>query len=70
MKGTLNINRRSWDDEHRMEIVIKLGVGRTITAEMSAEQFLLAVTGRSEMPVDLTLRNVDIVMAGKDGAEM
>lgn len=70
MKGTLNINRRSWDDEHRMEIVIKLGVGRTITAEMSAEQFLLAVTGRSETPVDLTLRNVDIVMAGKDGAEM
>lgn len=70
MKATLNINRRTWEDEHNIEIVIKLGVGRTITAEMSAEQFTLAITGRSEMPVDLTLRNVDIVMTGKDGAEM
>lgn len=70
LTGTLNINRRTWDEEHRIEIVIKLGTGRTIAAEMSAEDFTLALTGRSEMEVDLTLRNVDIVMAGKDGAEM
>ena len=66
----MNVNRRTWDDEHRIEVVIKLGVGRTISAELSAEQFMLAITGRSEMEVDLTLRNVDIVMTGKDGAEM
>ena len=70
MTATMNVNRRTWDEEHRIEVVIKLGVGRTISAELSAEQFMLAITGRSENEVDLTLRNVDIVMTGKDGAEM
>lgn len=70
MKATMNVNRRTWDEEHRIEVVIKLGTGRTIAAELSAEAFMLAITGRSEIEVDLTLRNVDIVITGKDGAEM
>lgn len=64
--ATMNINRRSWDDEHKIEVVIKLGVGRTITAEMSAEDFLLAVTGRSETPVELRTRNVIVSADGKE----
>lgn len=63
---TMNINRRSWDDEHKIEVVIKLGVGKTITAEMTAEDFLLAVTGRSETPIELKTRNVSISADGKE----
>lgn len=64
--ATLNISRKSWEDEHKMEVTIKLGTGRTITAEMTAEDFMLALTGRSETPVELKTRNVIVSADGQE----
>lgn len=47
-------------DKQRIEIVLKFGMGRTITASMTPEDFALAITGRSEIPVDINLRRVTI----------
>lgn len=52
-------------DEQRVEIVLRFGVGKTITASMTPEDFALAITGRSEIPVDIKTRNVTI--GGVDG---
>ncbi|MBQ4777671.1 hypothetical protein F9U45_17725 [Pectobacterium versatile] len=69
MNAALDIHRRTLNDEHIVEIVIKLGVGKTVAAVMSAEDFTLAITGRSENPVKLKLRNVDVVLAGNGGKD-
>ncbi len=47
-------------EEQRIEIVLRFGVGKTITAIMSPEDFALAITGRSELPVDIKLRQISI----------
>lgn len=47
-------------DKQRIEIVLRFGVGKTITASMTPEDFALAITGRSEIPVDIKTRNVTI----------
>jgi len=65
MKALVDINRRSRDGDNRIEFVIKLGVGHTITTAMSAEDFMMAMTGRSEVPVEVKTRNVRIDMASK-----
>ncbi|VEB97335.1 Uncharacterised protein [Cedecea lapagei] len=62
MEARVDINRRH-DVEaelHRMEFVIKLDTGREITVTMTAEDFLLAMTGRSELPAQVRTRNVTI----------
>lgn len=62
MEARIDINRRH-DVEaelHRMEFVIKLDTGREITVNMTAEDFLLAMTGRSELPAQVRTRNVTI----------
>jgi len=63
MKAVVDINRRTHDGEHRFEFVIKFGVGKTITTTMSAEDFILAVTGRSEIPALVKTRNVNLTLA-------
>lgn len=60
-KVTLDISRQSWDTEHNIELVLKFGTGKTVKATLSAEDFALALTGRSELPVTLTTRNVELV---------
>ncbi|ERK06091.1 hypothetical protein L580_2775 [Serratia fonticola AU-P3(3)] len=40
-------------------------MGKTITAVIKPEDFALAVTGKSDVPVDLKLRNVRIEVEGK-----
>lgn len=65
MKAHIDINRRSSDGDNRIEFVIKLGVGHTITATMTAEDFVMALTGRSEVPAEIRGRNVSIVEAKK-----
>ncbi len=63
MNVFVDINRRSRDGDNRVEFVIKLGVGKTITTTMSAEDFILAVTGRSEIPATVKTRNVSVTLA-------
>ncbi|WP_145518652.1 hypothetical protein [Yersinia mollaretii] len=57
--ATIDISRVS-GEEQRIEIVLRFGVGKTITATMSPEDFALAITGRSELPVDIKLRQTSI----------
>ncbi|EOB3108287.1 hypothetical protein ACIJH7_000204 [Yersinia enterocolitica] len=56
---TIDISRIG-GEEQRIEIVLRFGVGKTITAIMSPEDFALALTGRSEIPVDIKLRRTFI----------
>ncbi|NIL23518.1 hypothetical protein HB991_13490 [Yersinia mollaretii] len=57
--ATIDISRVS-GEEQLIEIVLRFGVGKTITATMSPEDFALAITGRSELPVDIKLRQTSI----------
>lgn len=56
---TLTISRTNAEDP-KIDFKLKFGTGKTITASMSVEQFGLCITGRSEVPVELKLRNVSV----------
>lgn len=60
--ATININRHTWDTEHSIEITLKFGVGKSVTAKLSAEDFALALTGRSDIDIEVITRNVDLVI--------
>lgn len=67
MEARVDINRRHDYEEERnnIEFVIKLDVGREITVVMNAEDFVMALTGRSEPPAKVTTRNVEITVEGR-----
>lgn len=56
---TLTISRTN-SEEPQIDFKLQFGTGKTITASMSVEQFGLCITGRSEVPVELKLRNVHV----------
>lgn len=60
MKAELSIMRAGATDNDEIQIVIRLERGKTITALVTPENLALALTGRSEIPVDLRLRNVEL----------
>lgn len=62
MEARIDINRRhDYDEElNKIEFVIKMDVGREITVSMDAEDFVMALTGRSELPAKVTTRNIEI----------
>ncbi len=64
IEARFDINRRHDYEEERsfIEFVIKLDVGREVTVSMSAEDFVMALTGRSELPSKVTTRNVEIIV--------
>lgn len=62
MTPTINITRSNGEDP-KIEIQFKFAMGKTITASMTPAQFGLAVTGRSEVPVDVRFRNLEVVHA-------
>nr|WP_220470796.1 hypothetical protein [Enterobacter sp. RHBSTW-01064] len=43
-------------------MIIRLARGKTITAIMTPENLALALTGKSDLPAEISLRNVDIVV--------
>ncbi|HFT5239513.1 TPA: hypothetical protein ACGTP8_000246 [Yersinia enterocolitica] len=57
--AVINISRIG-SETQRIEVELKFGVGKTITASMTLEDFALAITGRSEIPVDIKTRRVTI----------
>ncbi|MEG7346461.1 hypothetical protein [Serratia marcescens] len=61
--AAISITRPGGGDEPRIEITIKTGVGKSITVEMTPEQFAMVITGKSEEPVTLRLRNLELMQA-------
>ncbi len=73
MDGGISIVRSdSGDDGDEIRVIIRVAMGKTITAVMSPEDFGLAITGKSEVPITIRLRNLGIVaqhgLGGCDGA--
>ncbi|MNE11748.1 hypothetical protein D3C80_1045180 [compost metagenome] len=60
ISAAISITRPGGGDEPRIEITIKIALGKTVTAEMTPEQFALAITGRTDVPVKLRLRNLEL----------
>ncbi|WP_449549540.1 hypothetical protein [Lelliottia nimipressuralis] len=60
MEAQISIVRPGASDDEEIRIIIRLEMGKTITAVMTPEQLALALTGKSDLPVELKLRNVEI----------
>ncbi|RZV01040.1 UNVERIFIED_ORG: hypothetical protein EOZ59_0978 [Serratia quinivorans] len=58
--AVISITRPGGGDDPRIEITIKTGIGKSVTAEMTLEQFAFALTGKSEVPVILRMRNLEL----------
>lgn len=63
MKGTLSINRPvvNGDSEGVIEVVLRFGRGKSITIPVPPHDFALALTGKTDVPVELRLRGVSVV---------
>ncbi len=59
VNGQISIIRPGACDEE-IRLIIRLAMGRTITALITPENLALALTGKSDLPVELKLRNVEI----------
>ncbi|EKS6507008.1 hypothetical protein KGP24_23915 (plasmid) [Enterobacter sp. JBIWA008] len=62
MKAEISIVRPGACDDHEIRLIIRLARGKTITAIMTPENLALALTGKSDLPAEISLRNVDIVV--------
>ncbi|EJB9777936.1 hypothetical protein ACSP7S_002046 [Escherichia coli] len=60
MNGQISIVRPGACDDSEIRMIIRLARGKTITALITPENLALAVTGKSDLPVELKLRNVEI----------
>jgi hypothetical protein len=67
INATLDINRTGNSDT--IEIRLKLETGRSITMAMTAENFALCLTGKSEVFTGVRTRNVEIVYTEKPKAK-
>lgn len=60
MNGQISIVRPVACDDSEIRMIIRLAMGKTITALITPENLALALTGKSDLPVELKLRNVEI----------
>ncbi|WP_105461699.1 hypothetical protein [Escherichia coli] len=60
MNGQISITRPNTGDDDKIRMAIRLERGKTITALVTPENLALALTGKSELPVELDVRNVEI----------
>ncbi|MGG7487568.1 ead/Ea22-like family protein [Escherichia coli] len=60
MNGQISIVRPGACDDSEIRMIIRLAMGKTITALITPENLALALTGKSDLPVELKLRNVEI----------
>lgn len=63
--ATIDINRTGVEENERIEIRLTFAMGKSITAEMTVEQFALALTGMSNNPCEIRTRNTEIVLLPK-----
>ncbi|HHL8612876.1 TPA: hypothetical protein ACQ75A_001055 [Escherichia coli] len=59
-KVFLSISRVLRGDENEIRIEIKFSMGKEITLCTTPENLALALTGKSETPCDVRLRNIEI----------
>ncbi|HAN3397022.1 TPA: hypothetical protein IE832_000956 [Escherichia coli] len=59
-KAGLSINRVLRGDEDEIRIEIKFSTGKEIILYTTPENMMLALTGKSETPCDVRLRNIEI----------
>ncbi|MFV8145197.1 hypothetical protein ACNQ1H_14750 [Enterobacter cloacae complex sp.6722787] len=60
MQAQISIVRPGAADDQEIRLIIRLAMGKTITALMTPENLALALTGKSDLPAELKLRNVEI----------
>lgn len=60
MNGQISIVRPGACDDCEIRMIIRLARGKTITALITPENLALALTGKSDLPVELKLRNIEI----------
>ncbi|WP_089650210.1 hypothetical protein [Escherichia coli] len=60
MDGQISITRPNTGDDDKIRMAIRLERGKTITVLVTPENLALALTGKSELPVELDVRNVEI----------
>ncbi|ELY4546035.1 hypothetical protein SMZ81_004367 [Cronobacter sakazakii] len=60
MQAEISIVRPGASDDKEIRLIIRLAMGKTITAIMTPENLALALTGKSDVPAELKLRNVQI----------
>ncbi len=53
MYGQISIVRPGACDDREIRIIIRLAMGKTITALITPENLALALTGKSDQPVEL-----------------
>lgn len=66
MNGQISIVRPGACDEREIRMIIRLAMGKTITALITPENLALALTGKSDLPIVLKLRNVEIKVKLKE----
>ncbi|EFN1894554.1 hypothetical protein HJC50_001306 [Escherichia coli] len=59
-KVGLSISRVLCGDENEIRIEIKFSMGKEIILYTTPENLTLALTGKSETPCDVRLRNIEI----------
>lgn len=64
-KAGLSINRVLCGDENEIRIEIKFSTGKGIIICTTPENLALVLTGKSETPCDVLLRNIEIKEIGK-----
>ncbi|HCN0392326.1 TPA: hypothetical protein N6L99_003839 [Escherichia coli] len=60
MIGQISIVRPGACDDREIRMIIRLAIGKTITALITPENLALALTRKSDLPVDIKLRNIEI----------
>ena len=61
MKAELSIVRPGSCDDSEIRIIIRVAMGKTVTATITPENLALALTGKSDVPVELKMRNLKLV---------
>ncbi|MFE8364825.1 hypothetical protein ABLC45_16910 [Escherichia coli] len=64
-KAGLSISRVLRGDENEIRIEIKFSTGKEMILYTTPENLTLALTGKSEAPCDVRLRNIEIMEIGK-----
>ncbi|MCE9885168.1 hypothetical protein [Obesumbacterium proteus] len=62
----ISITRPGASDDAEIRLIIRIAMGKTITAVMTPEDFALAITGKSDVAASLSLRNLRIEEQSND----
>ncbi|MCE9886520.1 hypothetical protein [Obesumbacterium proteus] len=60
LDAQISITRPGASDDAEIRLIIRIAMGKTITAVMTPEDFALAITGKSDVAASLILRNLRI----------